>query len=267
MNTDQNNFIMHQQDEPWIIPELVRLTDNEVREIVNKRENTKNQLPGNSSSPLRYDEDREAKKGESSSLTTYVEKQNKLGQMGGSTMRKGGKSLPSWSAIVSLSRVTRGCSGDVRGCEGEPFIFPEVVAHRAPPRQETAAVARTLFRLRCSGGFSLLRRALYQCTLASSFQFPGGSPTAIINRNEIPVMCDGTLFRRYNVSRTRATLRSNGEFVVFGAGSGVGTDYSNMEWRLAGVAVAPGLFYRTNGFIKCQRELAADGRERAEPVS
>lgn len=80
-------------------------------------------------------------------------------------------------------------------------------------------------------------------------------------------MCDGTLFRRYNESRTRATLRLNGELVVFGAGSGVGTDYSNMEWRLAGVAVAPGLFYRTNGFIKCPRELVADGRERAEPVS
>lgn len=42
-------------------------------------------------------------------------------------------------------------------------------------------------------------------------------------------MCDGTLFRRYNVVRTRATSRSNGELVVFEAGSGVGTDYSNME--------------------------------------
>lgn len=37
-----------------------------------------------------WTEDREAKE-ESSSLTTIVEKQNKLGQMGGSTMRKGGK--------------------------------------------------------------------------------------------------------------------------------------------------------------------------------
>lgn len=36
----------------------------------------------------------------------------------------------------------------------------------------------------------------------SSFQFPG-SPAAIINRNKVPVMCDGILFRRYNVARIR----------------------------------------------------------------
>lgn len=177
-------------------------------------------------------------------------------------------SLLSWSTTALQQYPSKPCNRGLFGgrtgdAGSSPSSFSRWV-HRAPPRQEAAAAATILFRLHSCGGFSLLRRELG--IALSSFQFPG-SPAAIINRNKVPVMCDGILFRRYNVARIRDFALERRLLVVFGAGSGVGTDYSNMEWRLAGVAVAPGLFYRTNGFIKCLRELAADDCKRAEPVS